>query len=74
MKRETKSVISPCLSRMTGAASHHVFSSGGHGDEAKALLLDRHLDNELVFHRVDRAVGNSRYEGMDTKMPIVNSR
>ncbi|MBF0680834.1 MAG: SOS response-associated peptidase [Devosia sp.] len=43
------------------------------GDDAKALLLDRHLDNELQFHRVDRAVGNSRYEGTDTKKPIVNS-
>jgi len=43
------------------------------GDDAKAFLLDRHLDSELVFHRVDRAVGNSRYNGTDTKKPIVNS-
>nr|WP_314257933.1 SOS response-associated peptidase [uncultured Devosia sp.] len=43
------------------------------GDDAKALLLDRHLDDALVFHRVDRAVGSSRYEGTDTKKPILNS-
>lgn len=48
-------------------------SGEAQGDDAKALLLDRHLDNELVFHRVSRAVGDSRYEGTDTKKPIVNS-
>ena len=43
------------------------------GDDAKALLLDNHLDSQLTFHRVDRAVGNSRYEGTDTKKPVINS-
>jgi len=42
------------------------------GDEAKALLLDNHLDSELTFHRVSRDVNNSRYEGTDTKKPIIN--
>lgn len=54
-------------------AYHDWLSLEARGDEAKALLLDRHLDDALVFHRVDRAVGNSRYEGTDTKKPILNS-
>lgn len=41
--------------------------------DAKALLLDNHLDSELEFHRVSRDVNNSRYEGTDTKKPIVNA-
>lgn len=48
-------------------------SGEAQGDDAKALLLDRHLDNELEFHRVSRDVNNSRYEGTDTKKPIVNA-
>ena len=43
------------------------------GDTAKAYLLGSQIDSKLVFHRVDRAVGNSRYEGTDTKKPILNS-
>lgn len=42
------------------------------GPAAKALLLDHHLDDQLQFHRVSRAVNNSRYDGTDTKRPIVN--
>ncbi|NGP19269.1 SOS response-associated peptidase [Devosia aurantiaca] len=47
-------------------------SGEAQGDDAKALLLDNHLDSELEFHRVDRAVNNARYEGTDTKKPILN--
>ena len=43
------------------------------GAEAKALLLERQIDDELVFHRVGREVNSSRYDGTDTKKPIVNS-
>jgi putative SOS response-associated peptidase YedK len=43
------------------------------GADAKALLLDNHLDSQLQFHRVGREVNNSRYEGTDTKMPIINA-
>jgi len=43
------------------------------GDDAKGFLRDSQIDSQLVFHRVDRAVGNSRYEGTDTKKPVVNS-
>lgn len=43
------------------------------GDDAKGFPLDSQIDGQLVFHRVDRAVGNSRYEGTDTKKPILNS-
>lgn len=48
-------------------------SGEAQGDEAKALLLDNHLDGQLQFHRVGREVNNSRYEGTDTKKPILNS-
>jgi putative SOS response-associated peptidase YedK len=48
-------------------------SGEAQGDDAKALLLDNHLDSELEFHRVSRDVNNSRYEGTDTKKPIVNA-
>lgn len=48
-------------------------SAEDQGDRAKALLLDAQIDSELEFHRVDRAVNNSRYEGTDTKMPLLNS-
>lgn len=47
-------------------------SGEAQGDDAKALLLDNHLDDQLQFHRVGREVNNSRYEGTDTKKPIVN--
>ena len=43
------------------------------GKDAKALLLDRQIDDELVFHRVGREVNSSRYDGTDTKKPIINS-
>ena len=39
--------------------------------EATGLLLDHHLDGQLVFDRVGRAVNSSRYMGEDTKKPIV---
>lgn len=42
------------------------------GAEAKAILLDNHLDSELEFFRVGREVNNSRYEGTDTKKPLLN--
>jgi putative SOS response-associated peptidase YedK len=35
------------------------------GTDAKALLLDAQIDSQLEFHRVSRAVNNSRYEGTD---------
>jgi putative SOS response-associated peptidase YedK len=43
------------------------------GNEAQALLLGSQMDSLLSFHRVARDVNNSRYEGTDTKMPLVNS-
>jgi len=43
------------------------------GSQAKALLLGEQIDSQLEFHRVDRAVNNSRYEGTDTKKPLLNS-
>lgn len=43
------------------------------GSDAKALLLDAQIDSRLTFIRVGRAVNNSRYEGTDTKMPLINS-
>jgi len=48
-------------------------SAEDQGDQAKALLLDAQIDDKLEFHRVDRAVNNSRYEGTDTKKPLANS-
>jgi putative SOS response-associated peptidase YedK len=48
-------------------------SGDAQGDRAKALLVDNHLDSELDFHRVSRDVNNSRYEGTDTKVPIINA-
>jgi putative SOS response-associated peptidase YedK len=43
------------------------------GTEAKRILVDNQLDDQLVFHRVSREVNNSRYEGTDTKKPLINS-
>lgn len=43
------------------------------GADAKALLLDAQIDSQLEYHRVSRAVNNSRYEGTDTKKPLLNS-
>jgi putative SOS response-associated peptidase YedK len=43
------------------------------GKDAKAFLLDQQIDGDLVFHRVGREVNSSRYEGTDTKKPLVNS-
>ncbi len=42
------------------------------GSDAKALLLDAQIDSLLQFHRVARSVNNSRYEGIETKKPLVN--
>jgi putative SOS response-associated peptidase YedK len=42
-------------------------------DDAKALLLGSQIDSLLTFHRVARDVNNSRYEGTDTKKPLINS-
>lgn len=47
-------------------------SGEAQGDDAKALLLHNHLDSQLQFHRVGREVNNTRYEGTDTKKPVVN--
>ena len=43
------------------------------GSQAKALLLGAQIDSQLEFHRVDRAVHNSRYGGTDSKKPRLNS-
>jgi putative SOS response-associated peptidase YedK len=43
------------------------------GSHAKALLLGAQIDSHLGFHRVGREVNNSRYEGTDTKKPLLNS-
>lgn len=43
------------------------------GEDAKELLLGSHIDSLLEFHRVSRAVNNSRYDGTDTKQPLINS-
>ncbi|MBF0679915.1 MAG: SOS response-associated peptidase [Devosia sp.] len=43
------------------------------GSDAKALLLGAQIDSHLEFHRVGREVNNSRYEGTDTKKPLLNS-
>ncbi len=47
--------------------------AGIQGSDAKALLLDAQIDGQLEFFRVDRAVNNSRYDGTDTKKPLINS-
>lgn len=43
------------------------------GKDAKALLLDAQIDSQLEFYRVGREVNSSRYEGTDTKKPLINS-
>ena len=43
------------------------------GSDAKALLLGSQIDSQLEFFRVSRDVNNSRYDGTDTKMPLINS-
>ena len=43
------------------------------GKDAKALLLDAQIDRQLEFYRVGREVNSSRYEGTDTKKPLINS-
>lgn len=42
------------------------------GEDAKRLLLNNHIDSKLEFFRVGREVNSSRYEGTDTKKPLVN--
>ncbi|MHA6692517.1 SOS response-associated peptidase [Devosia sp. A449] len=48
-------------------------SGEAQGTEAKRLLLNNHLDSQLEFFRVGREVNNSRYEGTNTKKPIINA-
>jgi putative SOS response-associated peptidase YedK len=48
-------------------------SAEAQGDDAKALLLDNHLDSQLEFYRVGREVNAAKYEGTDTKKPVVNA-
>ena len=43
------------------------------GADAKSVLLEGQIDDQLEFHRVGRDVNSSRYAGSDTKKPIVNS-
>lgn len=43
------------------------------GADAKAVLIDSQIDDQLEFFRVGREVNSSRYQGEDTKKPIVNS-
>lgn len=43
------------------------------GAEAKAFLLENQIDSQLEFYRVGRDVNPSRYDGSDTKKPILNS-
>lgn len=42
-------------------------------DTAKAFLLGAQIDNQLEFFRVGREVNSNRYEGTDTKKPLLNS-
>jgi len=42
-------------------------------DMLKSVLVDGQMDHLLTFHRVGREVNNSRYEGTDTKKPLINS-
>lgn len=48
-------------------------SGEAQGDDAKRILLDNHLDTQLEFFRVGREVNSSRYEGTDTKKPLLNA-
>ena len=63
--------------RMPVILEPHVYerwlSGEDQGDTAKALLLGAQIDSRLEFHRVGREVNNSRYEGTDTKKPLINS-
>ena len=63
--------------RMPVILEPHVYerwlSGEDQGDTAKALLLGAQIDSQLEFHRVGREVNNSRYEGSDTKKPLINS-
>lgn len=47
--------------------------TGIQADAAKAVLLDGQIDDQLEYRRVGREVNSSRYDGTDTKKPIVNS-
>tara|TARA_R110002124_G_scaffold16882_7_gene71449 strand:+ start:13043 stop:13732 length:690 start_codon:yes stop_codon:yes gene_type:complete len=49
------------------------FNTEIQGPDAKALLLGSQIDSQLEYHRVSRDVNNSRYEGTDTKKPVMNS-
>ncbi len=54
-------------------AYERLLSGEDQGSQAKALLLGAQIDSQLEFHRVGREVNNSRYEGTDTKKPLLNS-
>ncbi|WP_099868061.1 SOS response-associated peptidase [Pararhizobium haloflavum] len=43
------------------------------GADAKAVLIESQIDDQLEFFRVGREVNSSRYQGEDTKKPVVNS-
>lgn len=43
------------------------------GADAKAFLLENQMDSQLEFYRIGREVNSSRYDGSDTKKPILNS-
>ena len=55
------------------SAYENWLDTGVQGQDAKAMLLEQQIDDQLVFHRFGREVNSSRYDGTDTKMPIVNS-
>lgn len=48
----------------------HWLDTGIQGNDAKAMLLDNQIDDELEFYRVSREVNSSRYDGTDTKQPV----
>jgi putative SOS response-associated peptidase YedK len=64
-------------SRMPVILSPEVYSTwldtDVQGKDAKELLLGAQIDSLLEFHRVARSVNSSRYEGTDTKKPLINS-
>lgn len=69
--------ISHIHTRMPVILDPHAYerwlSGEDQGDHAKALLLGSQIDSQLKFHRVSRDVNYTRYEGTDTKKPLINS-
>lgn len=47
--------------------------TGVQGEDAKRVLMQGQIDDRLVYHQVSRNVNSSRYEGTDTKKPLINS-